>query len=97
MHDETYTQLWKAFHPWPPAFGAMRADRGDWSLSHIGRELGRPVGQTRFLVMGTPGSGKTTELLRLAETRADSSFVVSLDLWRHFQDQMADASAIDRV
>jgi predicted ATP-dependent serine protease len=38
----------------------------------------------RILVTGTIGTGKTTELLRVVEARADHEFVVFLDLARHF-------------
>lgn len=98
MREEEWKALYQAFDPWTPAVGAIRADRRRWSpIDRIRRELGRGSGQRRFLVMGPPGAGKTTELLRLAEDRAAQSCVVSIDLWRHFQDQMKDAHAIERV
>jgi hypothetical protein len=47
--------------------------------------------------MGTVGTGKTTELLRLAEARAGKELVVFLDLDRHFSDVLGDAPALQHV
>lgn len=47
--------------------------------------------------MGAVGGGKSTELLRLAEARKRSDFVVYLDLVRHFEEVVGDGPALHRV
>jgi hypothetical protein len=51
---------------------------------------------TRILVTGTIGTGTTTELLRVAEARADHEFVVFLDLARHF-DRLGRIEGLQHV
>jgi hypothetical protein len=63
-----------------------RADREQSPAREIVEVLSRPfASNARILVTGTIGTGKTTELLRIAEARANHEFVVFLDLARHFE------------
>lgn len=63
-----------------------RADRERSPTREIVELLSTPfAADTRILVTGTIGTGKTTELLRVAEARANHEFVVFLDLARHFE------------
>jgi hypothetical protein len=59
--------------------------------------VGMPFGDTRVLVTGTTGTGKSTELLRIAEKRSASDFVVVLDLQRHFSEVVGDESALPNI
>jgi hypothetical protein len=59
--------------------------------------LDRPFGIPRILLMGTVGTGKTTELLRVAEERESSQLVVFLDLERHFSNVVKDPNALYRI
>jgi len=49
------------------------------------------------LVTGTIGTGKSTELLRIAEERTGRDFVVVLDLVRHFSEVVGDEQALRNV
>ena len=76
---------------------AWRADRPLSPADAIGKALDRPFGIPRVLLTGTVGTGKTTELLRIAQARAHKEFVVYLDLDRHFQEVVGDPSALQQV
>lgn len=54
-------------------------------------------GPDHILLTGTPGSGKSTELHRIAESRVGREFVVMLDLDRHFTDVVGDPAALQKV
>jgi hypothetical protein len=74
-----------------------RADREQSPAKKIIEILSRPfASDARILVIGTIGAGKTTELLRVAEARANHEFVVFLDLARHF-DRLGRREGLQRV
>jgi hypothetical protein len=74
-----------------------RAERSRSPARKIDEALSSPfASRARFLVTGTIGTGKTTELLRVAELRADREFVVFLDLARHF-DRLARIEGLQQV
>lgn len=75
---------WRVARPYNPA-------------DQIRPALNRPFGAKRFLIVGTVGTGKSTELLQLAEARTERDFVVVVDLWQHFLDKVGDRSALDHV
>jgi predicted ATPase len=47
--------------------------------------------------MGTTGTGKTTELLHVAEEREERELVIFLDLERHFTQVVKDPNALNRI
>lgn len=53
--------------------------------------------EDKFLVVGTRGSGKSTEIHSIAEARARRDFVVLVDLERHFEDVVHQSSALQKV
>jgi hypothetical protein len=74
-----------------------RADRALSPARKIVELLSMPfASDMRILVTGTIGTGKTTELLRIAEARADHEFVVFLDLARHF-DRLGRIDGLQHV
>ncbi len=74
-----------------------RADRALSPARKIVEILSTPfAADARILVTGTIGTGKTTELLRVAEARADHEFVVFLDLARHF-DRLGRIDGLQHV
>lgn len=86
------------FDPTEPADDpAWRARRPLSPFESINLSLDLPRGRPHVLLTGTIGTGKTTELLRIAETRARKEFVVFLDLVRHFEQVVGDAQAIQHV
>ena len=95
---DIWETLFQRFDPEVPAQQpAWRADRPLSPADAIGKALDRPFGIPRVLLTGTVGTGKTTELLRIAQARAHKEFVVYLDLDRHFQEVVGDPSALQQV
>jgi len=48
-------------------------------------------------MIGTVGTGKTTELYAIAEAILPSQFVVLVDLWRHFDESVGNLAALQHV
>lgn len=95
---DVWEALFERFDPEvPPQQPGWRADRPLSPSEAIGRALDRPFGIPRVLLTGTVGTGKTTELLRIAQARAHKEFVVYLDLDRHFQEVVGDPAALQQV
>lgn len=87
--------IYKRFDPERPAEDkATRADRPLSPAEAIGHSLDMPIADSRILLTGTVGTGKTTELMRLAEAREGKEFVVFLDLERHFSEVVRDSPAL---
>ena len=80
-----------------PKHPEWRADRPRSPANEISQRLQLGIGQGRFLIVGTVGTGKSTELRRIAEGRAQESFVVQLDLVEHFDQIVGDLGALQRV
>ena len=93
-----WEQLYKRFDPLQPAMArAWRADRERSPANAILTVLNLDFSDPRVILTGTVGTGKSTELLRIAEARASRDFVVLVDLHRHFADVMGDEQALERV
>jgi hypothetical protein len=74
-----------------------RADRERSPARKIIELLSTPfASDARILVTGTIGTGKTTELLRVVEERANHELVVFLDLARHF-DRLGRIEGLQHV
>ncbi|HEY8429939.1 MAG TPA: hypothetical protein VIL20_16265 [Sandaracinaceae bacterium] len=94
----TLREIYARFDPeGAPGRVEWRAERKHSPANEILRRLELQIGQGRFLVVGTVGTGNTTELLRIAEGRAAHSFVVQLDLVQHFDRVVRDLGALQRV
>ena len=76
-----------------------RATREYSPRANIVRALQKPYGKARrrFLMIGTVGTGKTTELYAIAEAILPSQFVVLVDLWRHFDESVGNLAALQHV
>jgi len=61
------------------------------------KSLLSPFDTRRILVAGSIGSGKSTELLFIAERLAPERVVVLFDLWRHMERSVKDAAAIEHL
>ncbi|MDC3954670.1 AAA family ATPase [Polyangium jinanense] len=95
---ETWLAVIDRFDPeLSPRNPAWRAPRSRSPAGTICEWLDIPRGIPRLLVTGTIGTGKTTELQRIAEERAGKEFVVFVDLERHCSEVVHDAQAIERV
>lgn len=80
-----------------PRNPAWRAPRSRSPAQTVCEWLEISRGVPRLLVTGTIGTGKTTELQRIAEERSGKEFVVFVDLERHCSEVVHDAQAIERV
>jgi hypothetical protein len=95
---DVWEEIYRRFDPVEPAKNpAWRALRPHSPIERIIRRLDLPFADPRILLAGTVGTGKSTELLRLREARADKDFVLLLDLHRQFASVMRDGEAIQRV
>ncbi len=95
---EVWQQLYQRFDVYEYVTSARwRADRPLSPAHKIIDLLSTPfASDARILVTGTIGTGKTTELLRVAEARANHEFVVFLDLARHF-DRLGRIEGLQHV
>lgn len=77
----------------------QRATREYSPRVDIVKALQKPYGKARrrFLMIGTVGTGKTTELFAIAEAILPSQFVVLVDLWRHFDESVGNLAALQHV
>lgn len=95
---DLWEEIYKRFDPFRPVDRAdWRAPRPESPATEIMRRLDVPFGEQRVLVTGTIGTGKSTELLRIAEQRTGRDFVVVLDLVRHFSEVVGDEQALRNV
>jgi hypothetical protein len=93
-----WEEIYKRFDPFRPVDNpAWRAARPRSPANEIIRLVDVPFGEPRALVTGTIGTGKSTELLRMAEARSGRDFVVVLDLVRHFSEVVGDEQALRSV
>lgn len=91
--------LWEKIHQRfdplePAAERAKRMDREGSPVEQILKLLELPFGTPRLLLTGTVGTGKTTELFRVAEAREARDLVVILRLDRHFRTTVGDEAAL---
>jgi hypothetical protein len=95
---ETWQVLYQRFDVYEYVTSShWRADRALSPARKISEILATPfASDARILVTGTIGTGKTTELLRVVETRAHHEFVVFLDLARHF-DRLGRIEGLQHV
>lgn len=95
---DTWKEIYDRFDPERPAQDDhWRAARPLSPASELIRFFDVPVAPDPILLVGTVGTGKTTELLRIAEARAQKNFVVFLDLVRHFGDVVGDIRALQHI
>jgi hypothetical protein len=67
-------------------------------LTHLERVLQRQSRVHRkYLLTGTVGNGKTSELNHFADKLSRHRMIVKLDLWGHFQASVGDTAALTRV
>ena len=90
--------LYERFDPEDPVTEpAWRASRGYSPADEILQALRRSFGDKKFLFYGGIGTGKSTELLYMAQQRAAEDFVVLVDLDRHFSTVIGDPDALRRI
>lgn len=96
---DVWRVIYERFDPEEPAPKPWRADRKLSPVEEICEALDRPFGSPRVLLTGTVGTGKTTELLRVAEARAAAGkeLVIVLDLVQHFSSVVGDVEALEHI
>lgn len=95
-----WEEVERVFDPKRPAQDpALFAER-DPKYNHLAtaeRRLRRPSEDQKYLVTGTVGNGKTSELFHLSRRLVEHRVVIFVDLWRHFESRVRDPSALDRL
>lgn len=94
-----WTQVYNNFDPEQPVVEhpEWRVERTQSPVQQVCELLDLPVGPPRVLLTGTVGSGKSTELHRIARARTAKQFVLLLDLDRHFTRVVGDPAALRRI
>lgn len=97
----SWERVHRAFDPLIPAGDVeheeiVRIERPYSPLSALEEEMVFPQGFQRALIVGAPGSGKTTELLALLRQTSRLRPIL-VDLRQHFQDQRGDVTALDHL
>lgn len=97
---ELWQEIYQRFDPEesvPVERPGWRADRTYSPTQDILEQLALPFAPARVILLGTTGTGKTTELRRVAEARANDDFVVFLDLVDHFSKVVGNPEALERI
>lgn len=95
---DVWRKVHQRFDPEMPAIDSHWWARRAYGPERVVRKaLDLPFGTPRVLLLGTTGTGKSTELLRMASERANEELVVILDLHQHFAGTVGDAQALTRV
>ncbi len=97
---EVWKEIMERFDPERVTPREWRAERDESPAGQIIRLLDRqPTSPEKVLLLGTVGCGKSTELYRIAEARAQKGdeFVIVLDLVQHFQNVVHDEHALQNV
>lgn len=97
--QQVWEELYKRFDPQrPPRQKRWRVERKYSPAREIASELARPMGgDKRFMLLGGLGSGKSTELHRIADQRCADGPVIFVDLVDHFEERINDPAALNRV
>lgn len=95
---DLWERVYNEFEPETPAkTPEQRAEREYSPVPDIVRSLARPFGAKKFLITGSVGAGKTTELHRIAEEQVEHQIVVLFDVYAHFEQTVKDAHAINNL
>lgn len=90
--------LYERFDPEKPVTEPAWRARREYSPAPIILDgLRRGFGDKKYLLYGGVGTGKSTELLHVAEQRTAESFVVFVDLDRHFSTVIGDPDALRSI
>jgi hypothetical protein len=100
------TRFWEEVHHWfnpfepvsldQPRLHAQRNPRYN-PLLRLEHELHLTNDHSRFLLTGTVGNGKTSELNYFASRLTERRIVVLVDLWEHVQSNVRDENALDHL
>jgi len=97
---DVWAEIMNRFDPERVPPREWRAERDESPATKIVQALDRQTASPeKVLLLGTVGSGKSTELYRIAEARAQKGdeFVIVFDLVRHFQKVVGDVQALQNV
>jgi hypothetical protein len=92
-----WQEVERRFDPRQPPDPDWWLPRERGGLTRLRSYLDQPGETQHFLLAGCPGTGKSTELLRLARARTAQDFVVLVDLEAHLRTVAHDPDAIDRL
>lgn len=81
----------------PATRGEWRVPRPDPRLERLCSALAIPFARKKFLLLGTQGSGKTTELYALLNQLPGNRVGVYLDVADHVRNKLGDERVMDRM
>jgi len=100
------SRFWKETHHWfnpiepvsldLPRLYAQRDPRYN-PIVRLEQELQLTDDHSRYLLTGTVGNGKTSELNYFASRLTEHRVVVLVDLWEHVQSNVQDENALDHL
>lgn len=98
----TAREYWKAvyqrFDPEAtPNTPAWRVERPYSPAKEIAKKMRSGLDNPRVLLVGTRGTGKTTELYRVVDELRPGDLAIYLDVHQHLQDRVGDAAAVDSI
>ena len=93
-----WPEVYRRFDPSEPAQRKeWRTPRRQSPADNVALSLENSFEEPRVILLGTLGTGKTTEILRIADLRSTSEIVVVLDLVRHFNEVVGDLAALQGI
>ena len=94
---EFWGDIFRRFDPEGPPREAWIAPRTYSPVDDIAADIALRFGEQKFMLFGTIGTGKSTELRRLATLRAVEDFTVVLDIYRFMEERLRDAAAMQHI
>lgn len=92
-----WREIYRRFDPEGPPQDGWIAPRAYSPVDDIADDIGLRFGEQKFMVFGTIGTGKSTELRRLAAKRAAEDFTLVLDIYRFMEERLRDAPAMEHI
>lgn len=94
---EFWREIYRRFDPEGPPQDGWIAPRAYSPVDAIADDIGLRFGEQKFMLFGTIGTGKSTELRRLAAKRAKEDFTLVLDIYRFMEERLRDAPAMEHI
>jgi hypothetical protein len=95
--DALWGAIWARFDPQQPARDRLLVPRRYSPAEQAVEHLRRNAGKKKLMVVGTVGSGKSTELLHVAERTQEFATPIFFDVEHHFTEIVHDPAALQQV
>jgi hypothetical protein len=95
--QDFWREVYRRFDPERPPNPEWIAPRAYSPVDEIADRIALRFGEQKFMLFGTIGTGKSTELRRLEVLRAKDDFTLVLDIYRFMEGRLRDAAALEHV